>query len=61
MCEANTTEGDWDAAPDVPVRIKATRADGTVTVEGVIRLWVTSKPGPLNGRLWPRTRLRHLS
>ncbi len=44
MCEANTTEADWDGVPDVPVRVKAIRADGTVTVEGVIRLWVTSIP-----------------
>ena len=44
VCEANTAEADWDAAPDVPIRVRATRADGTVTVEGVIRLWVTSKP-----------------
>jgi acyl-coenzyme A thioesterase PaaI-like protein len=46
LCEANTTPADWAAAPDVPVRVKATRADGTVTVEGVIRLWVTPGPEP---------------
>jgi acyl-coenzyme A thioesterase PaaI-like protein len=44
VCEASTTAADWAAAPDVPVRVRATRSDGTVTVEGVIRLWVT--PGP---------------
>ncbi len=40
-CTAETTEADWDGAPDVPVRVKAVTSDGTVTVEGVIHLWVT--------------------
>jgi len=44
LCTATTTPADWEAAPDVPVRVTATRTDGTVTVEGVIRLWVTPKP-----------------
>jgi acyl-coenzyme A thioesterase PaaI-like protein len=44
VCEASTTEADWAGAPDVPVRVLATRDDGTVVVEGVIRLWVTAKP-----------------
>jgi acyl-coenzyme A thioesterase PaaI-like protein len=43
VCEASTTPADWAAAPDVPVRVKATCADRTVVVEGVIRLWVTEK------------------
>jgi hypothetical protein len=46
VCEASTTQADWAAAPEVPVRVKATRADGTVTVEGVIRLGVTPRPEP---------------
>ena len=29
---------------DVPVRVRGVRDDGTVVVEGVIRLWVTDKP-----------------
>ncbi|MCW2768776.1 MAG: thioesterase [Aeromicrobium sp.] len=42
-CIAETTEADWAAAPDVPVRVKAVTSDGTVTVEGLIHLWVTPK------------------
>ena len=30
--------------PDVPVRVRGVRDDGTVVVEGVIRLWVTPRP-----------------
>jgi len=41
VCTAETTEADWAQAPDVPVTVRATRADGTVTVEGTIHLWVT--------------------
>jgi acyl-coenzyme A thioesterase PaaI-like protein len=40
-CVAKTTEADWAGAPDVPVHVEATRADGTVVVRGVIKLWVT--------------------
>lgn len=43
VCTAETTEADWAAGPDVPVTVKATRADGTVTVQGTIHLWVTAK------------------
>ncbi len=42
-CTAETTEADWAGAPDVPVTVKATRKDGTVVVQGTIRLWVTPK------------------
>jgi hypothetical protein len=28
----------------VPVRVRGVRDDGTVVVDGVIRLWVTEKP-----------------
>lgn len=43
VCTATTTEADWAQAPDVPVTVTATRDDGTVTVRGTIRLWVTPK------------------
>lgn len=41
VCTAQTTAGDWEQAPEVPVKVKATRSDGTIVVEGVIGLWVT--------------------
>jgi hypothetical protein len=28
----------------VPVRVRGVREDGTVVVQGVIKLWVTEKP-----------------
>lgn len=43
VCTADTGEADWNNGPDVPVTVRATRADGTVTVEGTIHLWVTPK------------------
>lgn len=43
ICTADTTAADWANAPDVPVTVRATLADGTVTVEGTIDLWVTPK------------------
>lgn len=43
VCTATTTADDWAQAPDVPVTVRATRADGTVVVEGTIHLWVTPK------------------
>lgn len=43
VCTAETDEQAWAHGPDVPVTVKATRADGTVTVEGTIHLWVTPK------------------
>ena len=42
-CTAETTEADWAGAPEVPVTVRAVTQDGTVTVEGVIHLWVTPK------------------
>jgi hypothetical protein len=30
---------------DLPVRVRGVRTDGTVVVEGEIRLWVTEKTG----------------
>ena len=43
-CVAETTPADWDGGPDVPVRVTATRDDGTVVVRGTIHLWVTERP-----------------
>jgi len=43
ICTADSTEVDWANGPDVPVAVKATLPDGTVTVEGTIHLWVTKK------------------
>jgi acyl-coenzyme A thioesterase PaaI-like protein len=43
-CIAETDAGQWTSDdPDLPVRVRGVRADGTVVVEGVIRLWVTPK------------------
>ncbi len=44
VCIAESTAADWDGVPDVPVCVRAVRADGTVVARGVIHLWVT--PGP---------------
>jgi hypothetical protein len=45
LCVAETDPGVWAGDdPDVPVRVRGVRGDGTVVVEGVIRLWVTPKP-----------------
>jgi len=43
LCVAETTDADWANAPEVPVKVTATRADGTVVVQGTIHLWVTPK------------------
>lgn len=44
-CVAETDPAAWTGDdPDVPVRVRAVREDGTVVVEGVIRLWVTEEP-----------------
>lgn len=43
VCTADTDEQAWADGPDVAVAVKATRADGTVTVAGTIHLWVTPK------------------
>ena len=43
-CIAETDQEQWDTADgDLPVRVKGVRDDGTVVVEGVIKLWVTDK------------------
>ena len=44
-CIAETDPAAWTGDdPDLPVRVRGVRDDGTVVVEGVIRLWVTEKP-----------------
>jgi len=44
-CIAETDPGQWTGDdPDVPVRVRGVRDDGTTVVEGVIRLWVTDRP-----------------
>jgi acyl-coenzyme A thioesterase PaaI-like protein len=44
-CIAETDPGQWTGDdPDVPVRVRGVREDGTVVVQGVINLWVTEKP-----------------
>lgn len=48
-CHADTDPVQWsdealpDAGGEVPVRVKGVRDDGTVVIEGVIRLWVTPR------------------
>ena len=43
-CTAETDPEQWTSDdPDLPVRVRGVREDGTVVVEGVIRLWVTPK------------------
>lgn len=44
-CIAETDPEAWTGDdPDLPVRVRGVRDDGTVVVDGVIRLWVTEKP-----------------
>ncbi len=44
VCSAETDPEQWTADnPDLPVRVKGVRDDGTVVIEGVIKLWVTPK------------------
>jgi len=44
-CVAETDPEQWTGSdPDLPVRVRGVRADGTVVIEGVIWLWVTTKP-----------------
>ena len=43
-CVAETDPAQWSGDdPDLSVRVRGTRADGTVVIEGVIRLWVTER------------------
>ena len=44
-CTAETDPAAWIGDdPDLPVRVSGRLADGTVVIEGVIRLWVTDRP-----------------
>jgi acyl-coenzyme A thioesterase PaaI-like protein len=44
-CVAETDPEQWTGDdPDLPVRVRGVRKDGTVVIEGVIKLWVTEKP-----------------
>ena len=43
-CLAETDERDWAVPGDVPVRVRAERVDGTVTVEGTITIYVSERP-----------------
>jgi acyl-coenzyme A thioesterase PaaI-like protein len=44
-CIAETDPDQWTGDnPDLPVRVRGVRDDGTPVVEGVIRLWVTPRP-----------------
>ena len=44
-CIAETDPDQWTSGdPDLPVRVRGVRRDGTVVVEGVIRLWLSDKP-----------------
>jgi hypothetical protein len=45
LATADTNPEDWQQPGDVPVRVQATRRDGTVVVRGVIRLHVSERPG----------------
>ena len=45
-CIAETDPEQWTGEdPDVHVRVRGERDDGVVVIEGVIRLWVTERPG----------------
>lgn len=55
-CVAETDAAGWTGEdPEVPVRVRAVRDDGTTVVEGVIRLWVTDRPGAAGDRPRGRT------
>ena len=44
VCVAETEPEQWTGTdPDLPVRVHGVRDDGTVVIEGVIRLWVTPR------------------
>ena len=45
-CIAETDPAQWAGDdPDLHVRVRGEREDGVVVIEGVIRLWVTERPG----------------
>lgn len=44
VCIAETDPEQWAGDdPNLPVRVRGVREDGTVVIEGVIRLWVTPR------------------
>jgi acyl-coenzyme A thioesterase PaaI-like protein len=44
VCVAESDPEQWTGTdPDLPVRVRGVRDDGTVVIEGVIRLWVTPR------------------
>lgn len=44
VCTAETDAEQWTSDnPDLPVRVRGVRDDGTVVIEGAIKLWVTPK------------------
>ena len=43
LATADTDPADWAGPGEVPVRVQATRQDGTVVVRGVIRLHVSER------------------
>lgn len=44
-CIAETDPAQWTSGdPDLPVRVRGLRRDGTVVIEGTIHLWVSDKP-----------------
>jgi acyl-coenzyme A thioesterase PaaI-like protein len=43
LATADTDPADWAQPGEVPVRVQATREDGTVVVRGVVRLHVSEK------------------
>lgn len=44
ICTADTDAADWRQPGDVPVRLTATRTDGTVAIEGTIHVYVSARP-----------------
>jgi len=45
LCIAETDPEQWTSDdPDLPVRVWGVKPDGTVVIEGEIRLWVTPRP-----------------
>jgi acyl-coenzyme A thioesterase PaaI-like protein len=50
-CIAETDAAQWSGdVPDLTVRVRGVRDDGTAVIEGEIRLWVTPKPAPSRSR-----------
>jgi acyl-coenzyme A thioesterase PaaI-like protein len=57
ICVAETDPARWTGDdPDLPVRVWGARADGTLVIEGVIRLWVTERAASSEETPPPRPR-----